>query len=165
MSIAQPLIEELTQEAAATRILLERVPEAHWEWTPHPKSMSIAYLASHMAESLGWTAGALAQDELEMDMDAYQPFVADNKAAMLSAFDDNLAAALEVLKGQSDERMLALWRMTAKGTALLEMPRVAVVRVFVLNHLIHHRGQLTVYLRLKDVPLPSIYGPTADEPM
>ena len=126
--------------------------------------MSLARLATHIAEIPGWVAGILDKDGFEVGGD-YTPRTAGSAADVLAAFDAGVAQAEAAIRGQSMERLSATWRITKGGKVIVEMPRMGVIRSLLLNHLIHHRGQLSVYLRLQNVPLPSIYGPTADEPM
>ena len=164
MNIIDPIIQEYQQEMGATRKVLERVPDAHWGWKPHEKSMSMGQLASHLAEGQLWAIGTMKDDVWVMDMAAWKPFVGTSRADVLAAFDKNVADAVAAMTGASNEHMMKTWSMkTPDGHTMMSMPRVAVIRGFVLNHTIHHRGQLTVYLRMKDVPLPQVYGPTADE--
>ena len=165
MDLLEPMIAELQHEAATTRRLLERVPEESLAWQPHAKSMTLGRLAAHIANLPGILIGALKQDELDAnDLKAQSP-PEDNVSSILEAFDQKISSALELLKTQVDEPfMLASWRYMNGEQVIFEMPRLAVIRFVVLNHIIHHRGQLSVYLRLLDVPLPSVYGPTADEP-
>jgi uncharacterized damage-inducible protein DinB len=163
MSMIAPIIEEFTQESAQTRRLLERVPDAHWDWKPHEKSMSMGALASHIAENPGWVGVTLEMDEMDPVAMEYQPYVGANIAEVLELFDAKTAEALAAMKGATDEQLMGIWRMKMDGELKFEMPRIAVLRLFILSHTAHHRGQLTVYLRIHDVPLPSIYGPTADE--
>ena len=165
MNIIDPILQEYQQEMGTTRKVLERVPDEHWNWKPHPKSMSMGGLASHLVEGQWWAIGTMKDDVWVMDMAAYKPFIAADRAELLAAFDRNVADAVAAMTGVSDEQMMKTWSMkTPDGNVMMAMPRVAVVRAFILNHTIHHRGQLSVYLRLKDVPLPQIYGPSADEP-
>jgi len=165
MPMIEPMIAELQHEAGVTRKLLERVPEDRFDYKPHPKSMSLRELASHLVDSLGWVDATVNLDELHIDPTQWKPFVAQTRAELLAAHDRNLAAALGIMKGVSDEKLLAPWTMRkADGTVAFSMPRVAVLRAFIIKHIVHHRGQLTVYLRLLDVPLPQVYGPSADEP-
>ena len=164
MPIIDALIMELTHEGGQTRKLFERIPEDRMGWRPHEKSMSLGALASHIADSLCWTGATLAMDELVMDPGSYQPFQAKDKADLLKKFDDSLTLALSAMRGQSDENLFKTWRMKVGDKVVLEMPRAAVLRTFILSHQIHHRGQMTVYLRLLGAPLPQLYGPTADEP-
>ena len=164
MNIIDPIIQEYRHEMGVTRKVLERVPDAHWSWKPHEKSMAMGKLASHLAEGQMWAAGTMKDDVWVMDMAAYKPFDGANQADVLAEFDKNVADAVAAMTGASNEHMMKTWSMkTPDGNTMMSMPRVAVIRAFVLNHTIHHRGQLTVYLRMKDVPLPQVYGPTADE--
>ena len=164
MKLTEQLIAELQQEAATTRKMLERVPEESLEWKPHEKSMTLGRLAAHVAGLYGtWLQTTLSQDEF--DLAESLPLKASTVADILAAFDRNVASALELLQAQSDERMSMMWRLKRGGQVLFELPRWAVLRSMVINHIIHHRGQLSVYLRLLNVPLPSVYGPTADEPL
>lgn len=161
MSLTQALIEELTQEAAATRRLLERVPEDKVSWKPHPKSMSLGQLALHVAIVPRGIAQLLTEPVTEL------PTVprpeATSVAELLSALDDSIAFATAKLSSWGDAGLETVWKMTRKGETLLEMPRIGMVRALMFSHVFHHRGQLTVYLRLLDVPLPPVYGATADE--
>jgi uncharacterized damage-inducible protein DinB len=163
MNLIDPIIQELTHEAATTRRLLERIPTETFGFKPHEKSMSMAELACHIADALGWTATTIDLDVFEMDVSDYKPFKAENTEDLLQGFDRNVAASLDKLRGVPNDRLMQPWQMKVGGQVVIEMPRIAVLRTFILNHLIHHRGQLSVYLRMKDVPLPQIYGPTADE--
>jgi uncharacterized damage-inducible protein DinB len=163
MSIGQSLSAELQYEAQGTRRVLERVPLDNREWTPHTKSMSLVRLASHIAEIPGWAGTILEQDQFEMNTSEYVPREANSSAELLQLFDDGVKHAIELLSEVDDDRMMGIWRMIADGKTVVEMPRAMVVRGFMLSHLIHHRGQLTVYLRMQDVALPAIYGPSADE--
>jgi uncharacterized damage-inducible protein DinB len=164
MGLSEPIAAELQREAATTRRMLERVPEEKLEWRPHEKSMTLGRLAGHIAELPSLVAATLTQDEVDFAAGNYQPFVASNVAGLLEKFDQNVAQAAELLKSKADdEHLLKSWRLKRNGQVLFEMPRAAVLRTMGLNHIIHHRGQLSVYLRLLDVPLPSVYGPTADE--
>lgn len=163
MSLSEPMVDELRREAATTRKMLERVPEDKMSWRPHEKSMTLGRLAGHLAELPSLVASVVTRDEVDFAAGNYQPFEASNTAELLEKFDQNVAGAAEALKGQEDEHLLKPWRLKRNGQVLLELPRVAVLRTMGLSHVIHHRGQLSVYLRLLDVPLPSVYGPTADE--
>ena len=163
MSICETLAAELQQEAKTTRRLLERVPEASFGWKPHEKSMSLGRLAGHVAELPSLVVAALSGDELDFAAGGFQPFNPSSTAELVEKFDANIKAATEALKNQPDERMGEKWKLRSGDHVLFEMPRALVVRFVGLNHVVHHRGQLSVYLRLLDVPLPSIYGPSADE--
>lgn len=163
MMLSEPLAAELQHEAATTRRMLERAPEGSLAWRPHEKSRTLGEIASHIANLPGLFITTLDRDEF--DRDDYKAAPTDNLKDILDAFDKNVANALPVLKTLSDEKMLASWRYRYGEQVIFEMPRFVVVRTTALNHLIHHRGQLSVYLRLLNVPLPSVYGPTADEPL
>jgi len=161
MKLNEPMIAEIQHEAATTRKMLERVPQESLSWQPHEKSMTLGRLASHIAMLPGIFIAKLNQDEV--DRSEIKPLPTDSMTAILEAFDQNITSSLELLKTQSEERLLSSWRYRDGEKVVFEMPRVAVIRLIALNHLIHHRGQLSVYLRLLNVPLPSVYGPTADE--
>ncbi len=165
MNLIDPVLSELSHEAATTRKLLDRVPQPHLAWKPHEKSMTLGRLATHIAEIPGWVSGIVDKDELDIGASGYTPPKIESVAEILAMFDRNIAAATDTLKRQSNDRLLANWRFKKNGQLMFEMPRLAMIRSLLMNHLIHHRGQLSVYLRLQNVPLPSIYGPTADEPM
>ncbi|MFN7923275.1 MAG: DinB family protein [Bryobacteraceae bacterium] len=161
MAIIDGIIAELDQEAAATRRVLERVPEDKLTWKPHPKSMSLGQLALHIATCNGAIANIASQDTFEMM--AFQQPEAKTKAEILDAFDKGLAQAKQLLTSVDDARAMAAWSMTKQGSPIFSLPRIGMYRAIMCNHQYHHRGQLTVYLRLLDVALPSVYGPSADE--
>ncbi len=163
MSLMPAIVTELEFEGVATRKVFERIPSEKFSWKPHEKSMSFGGLASHVAESLSWAASIAEADEAVFSMKTYTPFEAKSQSELLDTFDRNLSTALAALRTISEAQEQTLWRMIVDGVTLIELPRVAVLRSMTLNHLIHHRGQLTVYLRLNDLPVPAIYGPTADE--
>jgi len=163
MSISEAFLAELAHESVATRKTLERIPEGGLDFKPHDKSMPMGRLATHVAEIAAWGAIILEQDVFDMDPENYKPFQASNPGEVVTLFDRNLAALTDALKGVPDARMAAVWKMTVKGQLMIEMPRNAVFRNWVLNHLVHHRAQLGVYLRLLGVPVPAVYGPSADE--
>ena len=161
MSIAGALLAELEQESQTTRRVLERVPAAHLSWKPHPKSMSLGQLALHIAMVPGLVAELASRDSIERPR-----FVQPEAAAaseLVPALDSSVAKARQHLGGMDDAAMTATWRLMSGGRELMSMPRAAFARAVMLNHWYHHRGQLLVYLRLLDVPVPSVYGPTADE--
>jgi uncharacterized damage-inducible protein DinB len=162
MSMASMLLPEFDQEMATTRRVLERVPSDKGEWKPHPKSFSIAHLAQLVSGMPGWVAKTLKATEL--DLSKFAGYSTQKTEALVSIFDRNVAEAREAIASSSDEDFGVTWKLLGNGQVYLSMPRAAAVRSHV-NHLIHHRGQLSVYLRLLDVPVPSIYGPTADERM
>lgn len=164
--ISQSLLPEFDMETANTRKMLGLVPETNLDFTPHPKSMTLAKLAGHLAEIPVWAVMTMAQDELDLrpnGVAAYQPFVFTSLAATVAFFDENLAKARGLLANLSDEDMMRTWALKDNGQTLLAMPKVAVLRSFVLNHMIHHRAQLGLYLRMNDVAIPGFYGPSADE--
>ena len=161
--IANGIVVEFQHEAANTRKMLERVPEDKFDWQPHEKSMTLGRLATHLAENPEWCSTLLDQDELDMADSDYQPMTAESVTALLELFDSNVKAFIESVGDRSDEEMLAEWTLRVGDNVVTALPKVAALRGFILSHSVHHRGQLSVYLRLLDVPLPSIYGPTADD--
>lgn len=163
MSLNEPLVAELQHEAKTTRKMLERLPQESFAWKPHEKSMTLGRLAGHIAELPSMIIPALTQDELDFGSGDYKPFEPTDVSSLLEKFDKNVADAVELLKTQSDEQLGETWRMRNGEQIFFEMPRSSVIRSMSLNHFIHHRGQLSVYLRLLNIPLPSVYGPTADE--
>jgi uncharacterized damage-inducible protein DinB len=164
MNPIEPMIAELQQEATITRRMLKRVPQDSLAWQPHEKSTKLGRLAAHIATLPLFVTKALSQDELNnRDLIAAAP-ASDDVSGILEAFDKNIAGAIELLKTQTGERLFESWSYKDGEKLIFKMPRLAVIRFIALNHLIHHRGQLSVYLRLLDIPLPSVYGPTADEP-
>lgn len=165
MNLIDPILAELAHEGATTRRLLERLPQDRLGWQPHQKSMTLGRLATHIAEIPGWVGSIVEKDEFDIGTSGYVPPTIASVAEILAMFDRTLSAATDSLKRQSNDRLLANWRFKKNGQLVVEMPRLGMIRSFLMNHLIHHRGQLSVYLRLQNVPLPSIYGPTADEPM
>lgn len=165
MTLGQTLAAELKHEAVSTRKMLERVPEDKFDWQPHEKSMKLGRLASHVAEISHWVNAALTQDELDFATSDYKPETANSARDLVEIFDKTVGEAAGLLENVSDRDIMRKWRLRNGEKVFFELPKIAVIRSMVLNHLIHHRGQLSVYLRLNDVPLPSVYGPTADEPM
>lgn len=163
MTLAQSFVAELNHEAAVARKLLERVPNDKLGWKPHDKSMTFGRLASHIAEIPGWVAFTLDMDHLNLDSGQFTAFNATNNAELIKTFDENTKQARNKLNGTNDGHLMKNWKMTMGGRVIIDMPRAAVVRTWVINHLIHHRGQLSVYLRLNNIPVPAIYGPSADE--
>lgn len=167
MTIAQDFRPEFDRESATTRRLLERVPEERLDWRPHAKSATLGWLAGHLAHLPTWLTIALEADEFDSEpggMPVPRTPLPSSTREILARFDENTAACRARLDTASDGRMLGRWSLRKAGQTPFVMPRVAVVRDFILNLSIHHCGQLTVYLRLLDLPLPSVYGPTADEP-
>jgi uncharacterized damage-inducible protein DinB len=162
MAIKDALLAEYDHEIATTKKLLDRVPGDKLAWRPHPKSMTLGGLAQHLANIPNW--GASICNETVFDL-ASAPIHLDeprSHAAIMALFDDSTGRARKALD-KSDGELAAMWTLKRNGQEMFTMPRTSVFRTFVLSHLIHHRGQLSVYLRLNDVPLPSIYGPSADE--
>lgn len=166
MSIGQSLLPEFEQEMASTRRELERIPEDKFSWKPHEKSMSIVRLSGHIAEIPGWTGMTIQTGSLDMapiDGPAYTPTEYKNRAGILKVFDKNVTGARAALASVSDETLHEDWSLLAGGQTIFTIPKLACIRTWVLNHIIHHRAQLGVYLRLNDIPVPAIYGPSADE--
>jgi uncharacterized damage-inducible protein DinB len=161
MSIAETLLPELDQEMATTRRLLERVPGDRGPWKPHPKSFALGHLAQLVAVMPGWITNAVR--ETGLDLGGFGGYTFEKTETLLAMFDKNVRESRDAIAGASDADLAVTWSLRHGDRVLFSMPRSAVVRQ-TINHLVHHRGQLTVYLRLLDVPLPSIYGPTADEP-
>lgn len=160
--IAQSLLPELDHETASTRKVLERVPAEHFDWRPHPKSYTLRDLATHVGNLFNWIAMTIEREEFDTAAPFDRPHFQSTEE-LLARFEEAASNARAALAGASDERLKAPWTLRQGERVVFTMPRVAVLRSACLNHLIHHRAQLTVYLRLLDVPLPSIYGPTADE--
>ena len=163
MNIADGIIMELQAERVSARETLSRIPDDQWGYKPHEKSMGLGQLGSHIAETFTWIDSIVENDVFDMDPTAYVPWIASSKEELLQTFDSNLDGMIAKLQGQSDEHLMGNWKMTMGGQVAMEMPRVAVIRMFMISHTIHHRAQMTVYLRMLDVPLPSIYGPSGDE--
>jgi uncharacterized damage-inducible protein DinB len=155
------LLQELDQEARTTRRVLERVTDNHLGWRPHPKARTLGELALHIATVPGAVAEFAAQDEVQAPQ-FVDPSPA-SAAELVPTLNESIAKAKKVLTGMSDERLMAPWRMMRGEQEIFQQPRIAVLRSIMLNHWYHHRGQLSVYLRELDVPIPSIYGPSADE--
>lgn len=162
MSMGRAMAMELMHEAPVTRKHLEQVTPELFDFAPHAKSMKMGPLASHIAESIGWAAPAIETDELELDA-SMKPFVASSTEELLETFDKNVEAAVAALKSAEDAAMGETWTLKLNGKVMLSMPRAAVLRGMVLSHLIHHRAQLGIYLRMNDLFVPSVYGPSADE--
>ena len=157
MAITDALLPEFDHEMATTRRLLDRVPEERFAWKPHDRSMSLGGLGTHLATIPGWSAALLNQSSFDL---AESP---PNSPALLDEFDNKVTAARARLARTTDPELVAPWTLKKGDQEFFTMPRIAAIRSFVMNHSIHHRGQLSVYLRLNDVPIPPIYGPTADE--
>ncbi|HXQ26145.1 MAG TPA: DinB family protein [Candidatus Acidoferrales bacterium] len=166
MAMRDAFLPEFDHEMATTRKTLERVPEDKTSWKPHDTSMPMGRLAGHIAEMTGFVAATFAGDSLDFSPPGAppsQPTVMTSRKQLLELFDKNIAAARTAISKASDEDLQKTWTLMNGGKTLFSMPRMAVLRNMVLNHIIHHRGQLSVYLRMNQVPVPSIYGPSADE--
>jgi len=165
MAIKESILPEFDQEMATTRKLLELVPEDRADWRPHPKSMTLGRLAIHLAELPSWVASILTApsfDTAPPEGRSYQPPEFQSRAKVVASFDESVSQARAAIVSQSDADLMTPWTLKNGGKDVFTIPRVGVLRTLLLNHVIHHRGQFTVYLRLCDVPLPSVYGPTAD---
>jgi len=162
MSIAKGLLAEFEHEAKATRDLLSRV-SGNPDWRPHPKSMTLGRLAGHIAELPAWGTTMVAQDVFVLDPTKHSPLSVKTGKEAVDAFDKGVAEFKGALAKMSDADMLKTWKMVVNDKTFMEMPRVAVIRNMLMNHTIHHRAQLGVYLRMNDVKLPRTYGPSADE--
>ena len=166
MSIAAMMLPEFDQEMANTRKALERIPEAKFDFTPHAKSFTMIGLATHIKNMIGWLVDTLKSDSFDIAPPGAPPYKeepAKSVADLLESFDKNVVAARAALAAASDESFATQWSLLNGGEVMFAMPRGAVIRGMILNHVIHHRGQLSVYLRLNDVPVPALYGPSADE--
>ncbi len=167
MSISETLLPELDHEMATTRRVLERVPIAEkGDWQPHEKSMTLSRLSNHVGELPGWLVTTLTSEALDMAPLEGPKYVSPSHATnedLLASFDALVTAGRAALAAASDEDLFVPWALQMGGQDLFKIPRVAVLRTWVFNHMVHHRGQLTVYLRELGVPVPSIYGPSADE--
>jgi uncharacterized damage-inducible protein DinB len=162
MALNQTILPEFDHEMENTRKSLERVPDNKLGWKPHLKSMTLGGLATHLATINHWVEATLGLDKFDV---SNAPPTQELKSGqeILSTFDKNVATARKAIAGASDEQLMKPWSLLSKGKTIFTLPRIAVLRSFILNHTIHHRAQLGVYLRLNDVPVPSIYGPSADE--
>ena len=166
MPLNLSLLPEFDHEMANTRKTLERVPEDKFAWKPHEKSFSMVALATHLATLPSWAAITIQQDSIDIAPAGEPPPKSEPAKSvedLLKTFDRNVASGRTALAGASDEELLKTWTLLKGGQTIFALPRVAALRSFVMNHSIHHRAQLGVYLRLNDVPVPSIYGPSADE--
>jgi uncharacterized damage-inducible protein DinB len=161
MAAIDPILMEIEQESKVTQRVLDRVPADKLAWKPHAKSYSLGQLAMHIATGQGRLAEIIAKDTHEIgNITQPQP---GNQKEILEAFSQGTATALQILKKLNDSQLMTVWTLTKGGKVLLSVPRIGVIRSILMNHFYHHRGQLSVYLRLLDVPVPSIYGPSADE--
>lgn len=163
MDLRRLLADEFAHEATVTRRLLERLPEAHFAWRPHPKSFSAGDLAAHMVECLRWAAPILTADHFDVDPASFQPFTAASRQALVDGCDAAAAAGDAAFAAITAAALDGSWRLLIRGRQKWARPRLVVLRDFTFSHLAHHRGQFSVYLRLLDVPVPGAYGPSADE--
>jgi len=162
MSFSATLLPEFDEEMKNTRKILECVPDGKFDYQPHPKSMTMGRLATHVAEMVGWVSSLLDLEVLDIPPD-YKPTIAQSRSELLAIFDKNLAASRPKIAAATDEDWQKIWALKFGGHAVFAMPRSAVMRSVVVNHIIHHRAQLGVFLRLNDVAIPGMYGPSADE--
>lgn len=163
MSLNAPLITELQHELATTRKCLERLPEKDFDWKPHEKSMSLGQLAIHLAEMTGWVAETINKPEIDFATDYSKPPTIETTVDLVQYFDQKAVIAIDALKAADNENLLQNWTLRSGDKIFLSLPRVQVLRGMVINHIVHHRGQLSVYMRLRDVAVPALYGPSADE--
>jgi uncharacterized damage-inducible protein DinB len=166
MTIGQSMLPEFDQEMQSTRKVLERLPDEKWSWKPHDKSGTLGWYAWHISSLPGWTTMTINTEELDyapVGKPAFQPPKVENRKDALEIFDKEAAEARAALATVSDEDMMKGWTLLAGGQKIFTMPRIACIRGMVMNHLIHHRAQLTVYYRLLEVPVPGLYGPSGDE--
>lgn len=167
MSYAEQILPEFDQEMASTRKVLAQVPDDKLTWKAHPKSNTIGWNANHIAEIPGWVEGTLTQlswDFAPVGGERYQTPSLTSRKAILESFDRNVASARQAIAAVKEEELGKMWSLLEAGQPIITMPRVAVMRSFILNHTIHHRAILCVYLRLNDIPVPGMYGPSGDEP-
>ncbi len=166
MTIAESILPEFEMEMAGTRKVLERVPNDKLDWKAHPKSSTIGWVASHLVEIAHWVEGTLTQDTWDINPAGGEPYQSpkfSSREEMLERFDACVADGKKRIAATSDEEFAKSWSLLSGGQALITMPKLGVIRTWVLNHSIHHRAHLCVYLRLNDIPVPALYGPSADE--
>ena len=163
MKVMDWLATQFDHETKTTRRHLERLPNDQLDWRPHEKSYTAGALASHLVECVNWTTDIFTKNEVNFDPATYKPYLAASTSELLEAFEKAVADGKRVLEGVNDEDAMQLWSLKFGGKTLFERPRLDVFRDFTLSHLIHHRGQFSVYLRLLNIPVPGSYGPTADE--
>lgn len=161
--VVDPLIAELEQEAQTTERFLQRVPEDRLTWRPHPKSMTLGQLALHVATLCGGVSGFLEADSFDVDSANFDPDQPTSRDGILEQFHEMQAVAKARLEALGNDEAMAEWKLMKGGQELWALPKVALARSLMFNHLYHHRGQLSVYLRLLDVPVPVAYGKSADE--
>jgi uncharacterized damage-inducible protein DinB len=158
------ILPEFDQEMANTRKMLERIPEDRYHYQPHPKSSQTTRLAGHVADIPSWASHVMKPEDLDLKPSDLTPFEPTTRKELLDHFDQSVRGAHDAIAAATDEQLNAIWSMKFEGKTIMTMPRVAVLRSVILNHLIHHRAQLSVYLRLMDVAVPGMYGPSADDP-
>jgi uncharacterized damage-inducible protein DinB len=165
VSIKDSLLPEYDHEMGTARKLIERVPDGEMGWKPHQRSMSIGELAMHIAEIPGWAGAILKAPEFDMSQagEEHAPKAPASRADLLQKFDKTVADARALIADTSDAEFMGRWALKNHGQDVFSAPRIVATRSFIFNHAIHHRGQLSVYLRLKNIPVPAIYGPSADE--
>ena len=163
MPLKDPLITEFKSEGASTKKMLDRVPEQSFAWMPHEKSMTLGRLATHVAETPLWISRAINNDEFDFAANPFKRHVAASQTELLTIFQENFDSVLADLENSSDDLLIKKWTLRNGSKVFFELPKIAVIRSLGFNHLIHHRGQLSVYLRMLDVPVPGMYGPSADE--
>jgi uncharacterized damage-inducible protein DinB len=166
VSIAQSILPEFDQEMAGTRRTLERIPDHKLDWKAHPKSNTIGWVGSHLAEIPGLVESWLTKDAWDVNPAGGEPSrtpMLQSRQQMVQVFDQNVTTARRIISTTSDDVFAKDWSLLWQGNTIFTMPRLAVLRSFVLNHTIHHRAILTVYLRLNDIPVPALYGPSGDE--
>jgi len=166
MRMNEMLLPEFDQEMAISRKFLDRLPDDKFAWKPHEKSMSLGQLAAHLADMPGWAVPTIQQDSLDLAPPggpAFQPTKTSSRGETLNLFDKNIATARNAIASATDEEFMKPWSLLMGGQVIFTMPRIGVVRSMILNHNVHHRAQLGVYLRLNNVPVPATYGPSADE--
>jgi len=162
MSLAQTYVQQLQAVAAGNKKILERLPEDKLEWRPHEKSMTLGRLAMHLAELPLWVNRLLESDGFDFASIVYKPNLPENKEQILAEYDNRLAAAVDALSKATDEELQKNWNLRRGDHVIYDLPRTAILHRE-QQHMVHHRGQLSVYLRLLDVPVPGMFGPSADE--
>lgn len=166
MSIAQSILPEFDHEMAGTRKVLERVPDDKLDWKAHPKANTIGWVGSHLADIPAWTEMTLKHDSLDINPvggESYRTKACAGHDEMVAIFDKNVAAARQAIESTSDAEFMKLWSLLSAGQTVMTLPKIAVIRTWVLNHSIHHRAYLCSYLRQNDIPVPGLYGPSGDE--
>lgn len=166
MTIGQNLLPEFDQEMAGTHKVLERIPDEKLDWKIHDKSNTIGWVATHLANLPSWAVMTIESDSLDVEPKDGEPFrmpTFDSVSEIVAAFDQNVTQARSLLESASDEEIHKPWSLLKAGETMFTMPKIAVIRTWVINHIIHHRGHMCVYLRVNDIPVPGLYGPSGDE--